>query len=158
MTIRSFVQYKGLHPGIMDRELKRGIKKANFAVVEAWHQTFLPEHFKPGAERKYQYDPRNFKYLRRKRKKRGHQRPLEYTGTGKSAALANIKITGTSTRARGRMPGTQIFNFRPTSWAPDMRAELVRLVKAEEAVLAEIHRLEVVKHLNGVKSQKKVRT
>lgn len=56
------------------------------------------------------------------------------------------------------MPGTQIFNFRPTSWAPDMRAELVRLVKAEEAVLAEIHRLEVVKHLNGVKSQKKVRT
>ena len=157
MTVKSFIEYKGLHPGIIERELKRAIKKANFEVVNAWHKTFLPEHFTSGAVRKYGYMPRNIKYNRAKKKKLGHQRPLEFSGHGKSQALKNIKISGTSKGARGRMPGTQVFNFQRHSWSPDMREELLATTKLEDSVLAEIHRLAVVKHLNGVKSNKKVR-
>lgn len=157
MSIRGVIEYKGLHPGNTVRELKRAIKFANFKTVEAWHESFLPEHFTTGAVRKYGYTPRDAPYMRRKAKRRGHQRPLEYTGEGKRNATRQIVVSGTSKGAKGRLPGTQVFNFKRSAASPDMRAELLATTKAEEKTLAEVHRIEVGKHLNSVKSNKKVR-
>lgn len=157
MSVKGVIEYKGLHPGNTIAELKRAVKAANIATIEAWHETFLPEHFKLGAGRKYKYEGRTPAYIRRKRKRYGHTRDLEYSGTGKRAALRQIRVSGTSKSARGRLPGTQVFNFGGAGGMPDMRKELLTVLPSEEKVLTEVHRLKVASHLNNVKTRKKVR-
>lgn len=157
MSVKGVIEYKGLHPGNTIAELKRAVKAANIATIEAWHQTFLPEHFESGATFKYGYRGRTPRYNKRKRKKYGHNRPLEFSGTGKRAAVRQIRVSGTSKSARGRLPGTQVFNFGGGARQPDMRKELLTVLPSEEKVLTEVHRLKVASHLNNVKSRKKVR-
>jgi hypothetical protein len=157
MSVRGVIEYKGLHPGNTIRELKRAVKIANITTIETWHGVFLPDHFKLGAGRKYNYDGRTPAYVRRKRKHYGHTRDLEFTGFGKQQALRQIRVSGTYKGAKGRLPGTNVFNLKRSAFSPDMRRELTTVLPSEENVLVEVHRTKVAAHLNSIKSKKKVR-
>lgn len=51
------------------------------AAAELWFKEILPEHFRPGAEKRYRYKERTKGYLRRKRREGRGNLPLVYTGT-----------------------------------------------------------------------------
>lgn len=61
----------------------------------------LPGHFSKGAERKYHYRNRTAKYLKRKRRLKGHDIPLVFTGrTRRDLMASKHRITATQHRSR----------------------------------------------------------
>jgi len=61
----------------------------------------LPGHFVPGADRKYHYRIRTRKYLDRKRRLKGHNIPLVFTGrTRRDLIASKHRITATQHRSR----------------------------------------------------------
>lgn len=63
---------------------------------------YFPKHFENRSETRpggaYGYEKRSKKYQIGKARRKGHQRPLVYSGRMKQAILANTKITSTPTR------------------------------------------------------------
>jgi hypothetical protein len=67
------------------------------AMGEYWVQKFFPLHFKRGAEQRYAYARRSWKYLQLKRK-RGVSDPLTFTGRLRTLAQNTVKVKGYATR------------------------------------------------------------
>jgi len=97
---RSVVSYKGA-PGVTIPMIRRAMKQARKDMVVYWHRNILPRHFLLDAVGKYGYTPRTAPYMRRKGKKKGHQFPLVYSGTGRDTATrAFFGLSGTPKTAR----------------------------------------------------------
>jgi hypothetical protein len=137
--VQPLVRLRGMYPEAAMKELRPAAKKANFETILFWHRTYLPKHFKANAAAVYKYEPRDFIYNRLKRKRHGHTKPLVWSGDGSAAAMRQIRPAGTSKRARGLMPGTQVFNFGGRANMPPMREEVTRTRANERRKMAQVH-------------------
>ncbi len=57
-----------------------------------WHAGYMPLHFDMFASVKWHYEKRSKRYMARKARHMGHQRPLVFTGAAERAAKAMGKI------------------------------------------------------------------
>ena len=104
------------------RLITQAMRRINRVIPTSWLARFLPIHFTKRGATIYKYQPRAgekgsnrpFKgsYTQRKLRRRGHTRPLEDTGRGKSDAFSNQRVTSTRKRASAVMRAP-VFNFRP---------------------------------------------
>lgn len=78
IAIKQTITRKGLE---FSAKEWRGILKEAWAVVgEYWHKQFLPKHFTIAGAHEYGYQKRTKKYERQKARKKGHHRPIVWSG------------------------------------------------------------------------------
>lgn len=87
--------------------LMKGVLKG---ALRFWRETYLPKHFRSGAETRpggsYGYAKRTKKYQIQKAKRYHHQRPNVYTGELERTVRSNSRITGTQRKATFRARGS----------------------------------------------------
>ena len=181
MTMRGVIQYRG-SPDMKLKELRPAIKRANFRVIHRWHRQFMLIHFTERAKRRYKYQARSGealpeftvnpdtgrtvrsrKYHWIKKRRKGHTKPLVWSGDARRYARRQIKVTGTAKRATGTMklPG-YFYKYRKgptTEGRPpiDKADELTRTILTEIRQLAKEHKKLVVGQLNRVRRRRTVR-
>lgn len=125
------------HPELMKRRHAVMMKAIMFKLPLVWQKMFLPEHFKPIAQMKYDYKERTAKYLRRKQKAKGHQTPMVFSWRTRNKSTRPPSITGTSRGAKGVFAMPWYIKMRPTTRnAPNLGVELVRTTEIETRQLA----------------------
>jgi hypothetical protein len=82
------------------------MREVNRNVMVRHQYERLPRHFEEVAYSEYQARPRTSKYIARKQKKFGHNRPNIYTGRLRKSVLNKVKITATQHVARLTTSGT----------------------------------------------------
>jgi hypothetical protein len=141
-------------PKQMKRGLGKVIKESMAEGAGLWHRRYLPMHFKQGAGRRYRYQPRTRPYLRHKRKKHGHSRPLEFSGELRREVTRRATITGTSRRARVTMDTGQAWyatrKWKNRATMPDMEAEITKTTNREVKKIAHVIEAVVERRLNGM--------
>ena len=133
MALRGHIRYKGA-PDVLLKELRPIIKQTLQDMCTHWHQNDMPRHFTDSGRRLYGYRKRTDTYLKRKRRKYGHQRPLEWSGDTKRQAQ-RARPSGTHRRARVSMslPWYTLKQFRGQATIAD---ELTKLTKNEIQTMA----------------------
>ncbi len=138
---------KLLKEGIAKRVLNNAFKDTLRDMGDEWHGRFLPMHFDESAYSRYGFTQRKggnmspsqkgYKstYVGRKRKRLGHNRPLELTGEGRMLAMGPAKIRGTNKEARVVLPSK--FNFRHPKSRISMRDEITRVLPDEARTLVD---------------------
>jgi hypothetical protein len=79
-------------------------------VGRLWHHEMLPPHFTTEGGRRYNYAKRSEKYMIRKAKQHGHQRPLVFSGYTEKSAKAIRDIRATRQRVKVTLH-TRALNF-----------------------------------------------
>lgn len=136
-----------------------------------WHQTMLPRHFQENAYQIYRYKLRTKSYEKRKRRKRGHNRPLVWKGdlmkaVTQSAAFhvtkSSVKIVMSGPKwlagyiamsgktkkvrdAQGNYVGRTKANY------PDKKKELTRVMKNEVEAMAKLMKHRFKDAMNNAK-------
>lgn len=153
MATRGTITYTGMD-ALKPQELRRAVKQQLQAVADAWHSNILPRHFKRGAKQRYGYQERKASYNKRKEKRYGHRRPLEYTGQLKRQVLRKARISGTSKRATVSMDAPRyMYQYKPG--APDKAAEITAVTQDEaESMAIQLNRNLVL----SINSDKRKRT
>ena len=80
------------HPEDSVRAVKRGTEKGLTSCVMLWHKMFAKRHFYESAYDKYGTPRRTPKYQGKKRRQKGHNRPMEYSGKSKREILRYIRV------------------------------------------------------------------
>ena len=156
--IRGVIQYRG-SPTETKKEFHRAVKTEFAHVGQYWHERMLADHFKIAAEKKYYYQPRKASYIRRKAKRFGHRRPLEFTGDMKRQVTRMARITSTSKGARVAMTGPRyLYMYRKDLNQPDKAAELTFVTNEEINKLAQILDRRMTTRIAGVKTFETRRT
>jgi len=122
-------------PKAWKRGLGKYVKEGLQQAALHWWKNALPEHFKSGAKGKYKYAKRTRKYQASKRKAKGHNLPLVWSGEMRDALLRRIDVKGTSRMATGTMRGPSytgiIHNSRTTGARIDKVAEILATTNRE---------------------------
>lgn len=132
MPIRTVIQYRN-YPNFTRASVTQAAKVANFAVIDHWHETFAPLHFREDTTSRYSLMPNTLRYQRRKQRVKGHNRHLVWSGYTQRTALRSIRVSGTSKRAAGYLQA-RVLNFR------DKYLDLVKVRQDEANALAKVHR------------------
>ena len=155
---KSYIELRDLHPEASAKAMRNVNKEQLQETIRFWHEEYLPRHFESEGSRRYGYQRRTVAYNRRKLKRFGHQRPLELTGELKRNVLRQIKVSGTSRKARGRLPGSQVANFnRGQGGRPDVRKEMLATTQNERRRMARFHEEAVEKGLKNYREPPKRR-
>ena len=102
IRLKTILKY-AVHPKALKREVKIGVRKALRVVGSYWHRIFLPLHFEHNAPYRY---PGAYKIrTRATREKKGHSRPMDYTGRMPSLATGFAMIRASTTRVRVNLIG-----------------------------------------------------
>lgn len=136
--IKGSIHYIG-SPRAMARGMPRIVQESMKEAAALWHRQDLPKHFEEGASSRYGYKARDQKYRRRKQRKKGHGRPLEWSGELKRAVTRMARITGSRLTVRASMDvGGAWYATRRwlTRDMPDMPRELTAITHDEERGLA----------------------
>ena len=136
-------------PEMLKKKFNPLLKLSLRFTGQHWFVTMLPKHFKEGAGRIYKYKERTKGHIRRKLKKFGHRRPLEFTGVSKRRALGQARLRGTAKKIRVIMPGLPKYFFAFSTLFKakefgtfrmgkkvDKVAEMTRVTKGEATELA----------------------
>ncbi len=128
--------FGAISKGAFNRVLKEAMEDAG----EFWHREILPKHFTTAGAKEYNYKVRQ-RIRRRKRqdgstydspgyeqykmRKKGHRKPLVWSGDLRRAALSEAAISGTSKgfTVKLTVPNHVIYRGR-SGRGPDMRREL----------------------------------
>lgn len=103
------------------------------AVAQDWFVKVLPGHFAVSAYRKYAsvYQSRAPKYVKRKRRKLGHNRPMvgipgprQLTPTLHDGATRSMRVQHTRDGFEIRLPGARKANLRPEGGRINMAKEI----------------------------------
>jgi len=116
--------------GLRQREFRVVKKAAYYAAGKVYRDVIIPRHFGEQAAGRYGYQQRSKAYRRYKRIKRGHGRPLEFSGRGKQDAMTNVRLIATSNKLTVRIKAP-VFNYRRSANAPNMREELQTVVNED---------------------------
>lgn len=101
MSFRGLMEYRGIVPGTTAPALRRARKGALKQMLVGWKRDSLPKHFTLQGFHQYGYTKRTAKYMRKKAKYKGHQRPHVYSGEAERMATQGAgRLSGTSKRAR----------------------------------------------------------
>lgn len=145
-------------PGVLQRELRRLTRAALEASGRTWHGTMRPWHFRPEAFARYPdvYRPRTAKYQARKRKRRGHNDPLVWSGQTQARSL-QLVLRSTSQRVTVTLPGTRKLNrYNPHSRVRP--AEELRAVgRGERRPLIRAARQELLRGIREVRATRRRR-
>ena len=153
MNIRRLtVTYRG--PGDMQlkkREFAPAVKNAlQSMLLDVWHPDFLPFHFELAAYSRYKAVAPELFRRRYSRPRKGEtafvRRPLTWTGELKRNVTRVLRVSGTSKRVRGIMPGSQKANFGTHH---NMVEELRIVNKTEAKVMAHHVDKRVTEWFNG---------
>lgn len=151
------------------RVVVQASQEALKATAEHWHATYLLGHFTVEGGKKYGYQPRkgdneppriprtgsnqhrsrwgstrsNPHYSWRKRREKGHNKPLVWSGDSKTQAKQQVRLSTRVKRAGGEIVATAAMNlpkyfyqYRKDHNAPDKANELTRTTEVERAELA----------------------
>lgn len=132
------IKQTGATPQISAREQGR-ITKEVLARTAAHHHRFMEKHFTIAGAREYGYKPRKGEglsgkefwksYTGKKKKQKGHQRPLTWSGA--SETLAKIRDVQSS-RDRARLvQHARALNFQNPNSDIDMRDEITAISESE---------------------------
>ena len=136
MTVRSHVAYVG-SPRAIAQQFRPVMKDTLQDGGEYWHGKILPRHFGTGAASRYDYAKRSKFYEIKKRRARGHGRPLEWYGDLKRQVLQRATVSGTAKSARVRIRGPKhLYAYRKDYRQPDKAAELTATNAADRRELA----------------------
>jgi len=86
--------------GFTAKEWRAVLKPGWERVGVFWHRYILRKHFTAAGAQEYGYQPRTAKYVARKLRKKGHSRPLVWSGATETQALRWREIGSTSKGAR----------------------------------------------------------
>ena len=125
------------------RQVYRGMKQDQAAQLkvtgEHWHGAILPKHFDNSAFNRYKLKPRTDAYTKRKLRRKGHARPLVWTGNLEKMVRGMFRLTGNRLRATVTMKGPRyLYQFRVDNVkAPiDKAEEITAMNKKDEKDLA----------------------
>jgi len=144
MPVRGEIHYVG-SPESTLRQLRPTVKTHLKAIGSLWHKEFLPRHFRRGAQRRYGYQRRSQRYLKRKQRaaERGMiprsslGKPLVFTGVSEEQISRRSDITSTSKRARVKMSAPKhFFQHRKDYGQSDKVEEVTRIVEQEATAMA----------------------
>ena len=102
-----------------------------------WWRSTLPGHFTPSGAIKYDYQPRSVAYLIKKKRVKGHQDPIVWSGETKSMVTRMVRITSKSTPFGSEatialMGPKQLFAYRKDYKQPDKADELTTVTSEEQ--------------------------
>ncbi len=127
-------------------------------VGERWWRKTMPKHFKPRASNAYGYRKRSAKYLRRKQREYGHQRPLVYTSRSETMARSSVKLAKRLGKVNVSLPAIPRYMYATKTKAgssqPDKMKELGTTTKSEDKKMAELLRDEFSLALDADRSVK----
>lgn len=132
--------FPGRSPRGMAKAFQAAKREALSAVGRTWHDEFLPIHFTDAAQRRYHYADRSWRYVKRKRRIKGHATPLVWSGTLRDAVQRAYQITSTQHSVKVRMTGPQwlagytAFRGRYGT-GPDKAKEIKTVLKYELATM-----------------------
>lgn len=137
------------------RGMAMAMKSTLIGGALAWHRRFLPMHFRSGAASKYGYKRRSKRYITRKVKKVGTAAPLYFTGLLRRQVRRTPRQSGTAKRGRIAMtvPWYAGLKIR-TRNAPDIRAEILKIVRSEENRLVRAMETKLAEALNRVRGKR----
>ena len=88
---RSTVKYSGLAiKGEFEPAMGEAVVDALTDSVFLWHKEIMPKRFRTGDS--VTHTPRTKKYMLRKAKKKGHQKPLVYSGLSEQMAKMVVRV------------------------------------------------------------------
>jgi len=151
MPFRTSITYTA-DPAEHTRQFGKIVKEVFKESVELWHRKMFPRHFTVRGARKYGFQDRTKRYVRRKRRKKGHNKPWVWSGTLRRVATRRIKITGTAKGATGRISGKRFKNLRASY--PDVEKELTITAPDEAQKLAQFVERESARRLKAVRKKR----
>lgn len=137
IPIKYTVRDRGATPRGMRKRLNAQKKDAWYEAATMYHREMTPKRFTEEHARRAGYTKRKRAYNRRKYKRFGHTRPLEFTGTAKRAVIREASITNTSNGAKVRYRGGRVFNFRNPKSEVNMLLEFTTVLQDEADQIAD---------------------
>ena len=149
----AYIEYTS-PPDVLKKHLRPVVKEVLKETVDFWHTQILPGHFTRRGERKYRYRRRTREYMDRKKARRGHNRPLEFTGDLKRAALRQARISGTSRSARVTMYGLPWYATKGFGKNQTYADEMTAVTLAESNMMAKDVSQNITARLNKIREKK----
>jgi len=122
-------------PSMKKRAFNRIVAEALREPLHYWYHHFLPLHFTEAAKKRYSYTVRSLRYTRRKRREKGHIKPLVWSGRLQRDALKKYRITTNSKRGRVAMWVPWYINYDTEKSSGEntviKKAEMLRVIKPE---------------------------
>lgn len=151
-------------PAASEQQLKDATEVSTAAVAKNWHSQTLPIHFTTGAVSRYGYKARTRAYMLSKANRRGHQRPLEWSGElsrqlKRSAQIqrtkggVNLKMHGRALNFSGKVAKRKDGGAGATY--PNMKSEVSEVTRDEEVALARIARKAATASLRQIRASKR---
>ena len=138
-------------PEATRKEMRKAVKPELAETLVEWHEKFLPVHFTVRGHFAYRYQMRDARYVKIKRRKLGHNRPLVWSGRMERMLTRMLRISGTAKRATGRMTGPKyLYQYRKDLGQPDKHDEVTRTTPGELLKLAKSFDERITSRLNGV--------
>ncbi len=158
MHLTTHIIYRG-DAKVQGREAKGIISRAMATAIEWWHRVSLPRHFDQDAGKRYHYGKRKKKYMMRKAREKGHQKPLVYTGDMKAHLIRGIRLNPLKTKAQasGRMRGPRYVHMKATSSKKhDLGKEVVQTTQNEANAVRRIVDRKSTNDFNRLKQTRSV--
>lgn len=169
-------------PEATAKQMRAAVRDANAFVVGYWHRKIMPGHFTVAGGKKYGYQKRqgddqpplvqsrskkkkyagrmvkNPAYSWRKRREKGHNKPLVWSGDAERMAKRMIRISSTSKKGVGVMTLPKyVYAYRKDLKQPDKAAELVTVARDEVTRMARLHELFVTRRLEQMRDRSTVK-
>jgi hypothetical protein len=136
------------------REFKRILKASLRDTLNYWHKRIFPRHFGVSAFTNYPhvYKRRTRDFTKRKRRERGHEKPLVYTGRmHRELVVRRPQVLGTTGRTRVVMRGPAYTDIRGRI---DKKAELTVVTRRDEREMAMFLEKVLLSRIASMKSRK----
>jgi hypothetical protein len=141
------IRFKGIEPGIPKRQFNNVKKSAYGVCARLWFTRFRPLHFQESAYSRYRFKSRARDYVKRKRREKGHNRPLVWSGDSERVTRM-ARITSTNKFGRVSMAPNNLRWKHPSSHIR-MTQELRTINKNEISELARHFNQDVQTQLNA---------
>jgi len=125
----------GLPAGIPRSTRDQMLKAAFHATGVEWHTELRPEKFTRAGARKYHYERRTKKYRATKRKRFGHDNPLEFSGVSKtSSRIRDVRASSKKSRV---VTQARAFNIRPKGHKRTLAEEYTAITQGDAKQISE---------------------
>jgi hypothetical protein len=140
-------------PKILSKKVwKQAVKTGTRRAARFWHRRLLKKHFTTSGAQEYKMEKRKVSYMEAKEEYKHHQRPLEWSGETKRAALSieDIRVTAKSATVVLRGLPWYIKQSKFMRNHPDMEAEIKEMSEKDITLLGNIIQREITRHANNV--------
>ncbi|MDM4015856.1 hypothetical protein [Roseiconus lacunae] len=136
------LKIKNQHRGAVPRKLKSITRQATKdGLLDAavyFHTTLRDRRFTHAHARAAGYWQRKPSYLKQKKRKVGHTRPLEFSGKTRTLIKTQYRLSSTSNRGVAAYAGARTFNRRHRESSVNMRQDFERILPEEAEQFATI--------------------